>query len=444
MGAIHDACAVLAVGDELVLGEKLDTNSMWLSERLGSLGAPAVEHATVGDDRATIAGAIRRLAARAPLVLVTGGLGPTADDLTREGLADAMGDELVRDEEAMAQIEAMFRARGRVMHEMNRAQALRPKGATCLRNEVGTAPGLHGRVARGDGSFADVFCLPGPPKEMKPMVEGLVVPRLRLPAGGALRTKLIRVLGWAESDAAAALQACEGGDLLARTNDPVVGVTASAGELTFRIRARGEDAERRIEWAAAQVRGVFGALCVGEDDETPPAATLRALRERGETLAVVESCTGGLLGATLSEIPGASDVLLGGWITYSNAMKQGEVQVPGATLAAHGAVSEETARAMALGGLFQSAADHCVAITGVAGPGGGSEGKPVGTVWIAHAWSTERGHGVDARLFRFAGDREVVRVRSVRAALAMLHLHAKGEASRTLVNEVEGSARGEG
>jgi PncC family amidohydrolase len=217
-----------------------------------------------------------------------------------------------------------------------------------------------------------------------------------------------------------------------------VGVTASAGELTFRIRARGDEraAREKLEWGAAKLRRAFGALCIGEDVESPAAATLRMLRERDETLAVVESCTGGLFGATLTEVAGSSDVFLGGWITYSNAMKQGEVSVPGATLAEHGAVSEETARAMALGGLFQSAADHAIAITGVAGPDGGTDEKPVGTVWIAHAWSTDDERGVDARLFRFPGDRERVRIRSVRAALAMLNLRVRGEPERTLANEV--------
>lgn len=438
MSTIHDACAIVSIGDELVLGEKLDTNTMWLSAFFADLGATPVEHATVGDDRAQIASTIRRLAARAPLVIVTGGLGPTADDLTREGLADAMGDELVRDDEALAHIEALFRARGREMNELNRVQAMRPSRGECLRNDVGTAPGVYGRVERGDGAFADVFCVPGPPREMKPMVEGMIAPRLHLRARDRVRTKLIRVLGWAESDAASVLKGCEGGDLLARSNDPVVGVTASAGELTFRIRAKGDEraATERLEWAASQIRESFGALCVGEDEESAAAATLRVLRERDESLAVVESCTGGLLGATLTEVPGSSDVFLGGWITYTNAMKQGEVNVPGDTIAGRGAVSEETARAMALGGLFQSAADHALAITGVAGPGGGSDEKPVGTVWIAHAWSTAEGRGVDARRFLFPGDREVVRVRSVRAALAMLNLRVKGEPERVLVNEV--------
>ncbi len=438
MSTIHDACAILSIGDELVLGEKLDTNTMWLSALLADVGAPPVEHVTVGDDLDLIASAMRRLAERAPLVICTGGLGPTADDLTREGLARAMGDSLVRDDEALAHIEEMFRKRGRVMNELNRVQTMRPSRAECLRNDVGTAPGLHGHVDRGNGTSADVFCVPGPPREMKPMVEGLIVPRLRLRSQDRVRTKLIRVLGWAESDAAGVLKGSEGGDLLARTNDPVVGVTASAGELTFRVRAKGDESQatERLEWAAGRIREAFGALCVGEDDESAAAATLRVLRERDETLAVVESCTGGMLGATLTEVPGSSDVFLGGWITYTNAMKQGEVNVPGATIAEHGAVSEETARAMALGGLFQSAADHALAITGVAGPGGGSDEKPVGTVWIAHAWSTAEGRGVEARLFHFPGDREIVRVRSVRAALAMLNLRVKGEPERALVNEV--------
>lgn len=437
----HDTCAILAVGDELSLGEKLDTNSMWLADRLATLGALPVEHVTVGDDLDLIASTMRRLAQRVPLVIVTGGLGPTADDLTRDALALAMNDPLVRDDEELAHISAFFAQRGRAITEINKVQAMRPSRARCLRNLVGTAPGLHGRVEReGHTEPCDVFCVPGPPREMQPMVERLVLPSLRLRTRDALRTKLVRVLGTAESDAAAALKATPGGDLLARTNDPVVGVTASAGELTFRIRARGDDATTRdkLEWAAAHIRAAFGALCVGEDDESAPAGALRALRERGETLVVVESCTGGLLGATLTEVPGSSDVVLGGWITYSNEMKTAEVGVPAHAIAHYGAVSEQTVRAMAEGALVAASgqrASHALAISGVAGPSGGTPDKPLGTVWVAHAYRTRDAIGCDAREFNFPGDRASVRIRAVRAAIAMLHLRVRGEAHRPLANE---------
>lgn len=437
----HDTCAILAVGDELSLGEKLDTNSMWLADRLGAAGSLPVEHATVGDDLDRIASTIRRLAAQVPLLLVTGGLGPTPDDLTRDALALAMNDTLVRDDEELAHIAAFFAQRGRDITDINKVQAMRPSSARCLRNLVGTAPGLHGHVDRaGHAEPCDVFCVPGPPREMQPMVERLVLPSLRLRTRDALRTKLVRVLGTAESDAAAALKSAPGGDLLARTNDPVVGVTASAGELTFRVRARGDEeaARQKLEWAASQIRAAFGALCVGEDDESAPAAALRALRERNETLVVVESCTGGLLGATLTEVPGSSDVVLGGWITYSNEMKAAEVGVPAHAIEHYGAVSEQTARAMAEGALVAASgqrANHALAISGVAGPTGGAPDKPVGTVWIAHAFRTREAIGCDSRLFNFPGDRASVRIRAVRAAIAMLHLRVKGETHRPLANE---------
>ncbi|MBX3353679.1 MAG: CinA family nicotinamide mononucleotide deamidase-related protein [Phycisphaeraceae bacterium] len=437
----HDTCAILAVGDELSLGEKLDTNSMWLAERLATLGSVPVEHVTVGDDLDLIASTMRRLAQRVPLLLVTGGLGPTADDLTRDALSLAMDDALIRDDDELAHIAAFFAQRGRAISEINKVQAMRPTRARCLRNLVGTAPGLHGRIDReGHAGGCDVFCVPGPPREMQPMVERLVVPALSLRTRDPLHVKLVRVLGLAESDAAATLKACPEGDLLARANDPVVGVTASAGELTFRIRARGDarEAHPKLEWAASQIRGAFGALCMGEDDESAPAAALRALRERNETLVVVESCTGGLLGATLTEVPGSSDVVLGGWITYSNAMKTAEVGVPAHAIEHYGAVSEQTVRAMAEGALVAATgqrANHALAISGVAGPSGDAPDKPVGTVWIAHAFRTREAIGSDARLFNFPGDRAGVRIRAVRAALAMLHLRVRGETYRLLANE---------
>ncbi len=443
----HTACVIISIGDELTLGQSLDTNSRWLSARLLECGIVTARRVTVPDDAGAIERAMREAAADAGLVISTGGLGPTEDDLTRVALAAAMGDELVEDAEALRAIGGWYAARGSRMPATNRVQAMRPRGAACLPNPHGTAPGLRARLGG-----ADVFCLPGPPREMGPMFESCVAPALRPPAGRVVRTRALPTFGYGESRVAELL-----GDLMRRGRNPLVGTTASAGVVTVRLRYEGgaSGAEDALAATERAVRAALGAAVLTPEGEarerTLAGVVLDLLKERGETLAVAESCTGGLLGAILTEVPGSSAVFAGGWITYTNAMKHAELGVPdrfvpdAADARAPGAVSEETARAMALGCrerarfALRGAAgvDHALAITGVAGPEGGTGAKPVGTVWVCRA---SRDGTVDARRFLFRGGRDAVRTWSAMSALGMLRLKLLG-VEMELLGEVE---RGEG
>jgi len=436
MDRLHTRAAVVATGDELAIGQSLNTNTMWIADRLMAAGIETVEHVVLGDDRAAVAAAIRRLAGEVPLVIVTGGLGPTADDVTRDALAEAAGEELVLDEGALAAIGGRLRGLGREMTAYQRMQAMRPRSAACLPNDNGTAPGLH-MVVGGGGAGADVFCLPGPPREMKPMFERDVLPRLRPDPARTARTRVLHAAGIFEAEAAARL-----GELMDRGRNPLVGITVSAGGLAVRIRAVGEAGEggealeRSLEATAGAVRRRLGPYIYGEGEETLESVVVAALRRAGRTLACVESCTGGGLGAAVTRVPGSSDVFVGGWVTYSNAMKERLVGVPAEVLRENGAVSEPTARAMAVGGLERSGADLCVSITGIAGPGGGSAAKPVGTVCVGLARRESGGPAVTVRRLLISGEREDVRERSVRTALMMVLL-----AVRDGPGALEGSMR---
>jgi nicotinamide-nucleotide amidase len=421
-------CAILAIGDELTTGQKVDTNSAWLSARLLDRGIGTVEHATVPDEPEAIGAAIRRLARAADIVIVTGGLGPTADDLTRQGLAIALDErDLVEDEGALADICRWFESSGRSMPEPNRVQALRPRSATWLPNNFGTAPGLRAQIAGG----AVTFCLPGPPREMRPMFEASVLPELPQP-DRAVVARFLHTFGAGESQVAEML-----GDLMDRDRNPLVGTTASGGVVTCRLRAEFDSkdaAEAALDETEDQVREKLGDLIFGAGDDTLQSALIGLLRARSHTLATVESCTGGLLGALLTEIAGASDVYSGGWVTYTDEMKTAEVNVPREVLGRRGAVSREVACAMARGGRAASGADWALAITGVAGPGGGSKAKPVGTVWIGLAGPDE---ALDVRRFQFKGNRGDVREWSARSALGIVRLQLIGRPERTLLRQAE-------
>lgn len=433
MERVHTRAGIIATGDELAIGQSLNTNTMWLADRLMAAGVETVEHVVLGDDRAAVAAAIRRLARAVPLVIVTGGLGPTLDDVTRQALGDAMGEEMVEDAGALEAIAAKLRARGREMTPYQWMQALRPKGAVCLRNDEGTAPGLHG-VVRGaegeEGGGADVFCLPGPPREMRPMYEREVAPRLRVDPGRVTRTLVLHVTGMLEAEAAVRL-----GELMDRSRNPLVGITVSRGGLAVRIRGWGADqaaVEREVARTGEAVRERLGPYVFAEGGETLEGVVVMELRRAGRRLACVESCTGGGLGAAVTRVAGASDVFVGGWVTYSNQLKERLIGVPGDLLRRHGAVSSEVARAMAEGGLERSGATDCLSITGVAGPGGGSAEKPVGTVYVGLARAQAAGGAAtEVRRFSIAGTREDVRERSVRVALSMLLFALRGDGGGT-------------
>jgi len=428
--------AIFSLGDELVLGQTLDTNSAWLSDRLTALGVRIIEHTTVADDFDAIADAFARLVGTVDLIVTTGGLGPTTDDLTRDVLAEVAGEDLVEDPEALGWVRGWFRGRGHTMPANNAVQALRPRSARCLRNDQGTAPALitriGGRAGSGTGA-TDVLCLPGPPRELMPIFEREIGAIVRADPAFTIATRTLPTFGMGESAVAERL-----GGVMARDRNPLVGTTASRGVVTCRLRYQGPPgaAEGALDKTEREVRERLGPIVLrtGGAAESLAEVVLDLLRARSQTLCTVESCTGGMLGEELTTPAGASDVYLGGFVTYTNALKSSLVGVPPDLLDEHGAVSAPVARAMALGGLERTGADHALAITGVAGPSGGTPDKPVGTVWIALA---SRAHErPDVRRFRFGGDRANVRAWSARAAMGMVRLRLMGE-DMTLLGEVD-------
>lgn len=418
--------AVLAIGDELTSGERVDTNSAWISARAAALGVTTVEHRTAGDDPARIVRSIRDLAATASVLVITGGLGPTLDDLTRQSLADVLAEPLIEDAQALSDLVAWYAGRGRPMPETNRVQALRPASARCLPNPNGTAPGLAVTIGR-----AHVFCLPGPPREMTPMFDREVAPVLDAGGDNRVRVRTVPTFGLGESLVAELL-----GGLMDRSRNPLVGTTASGCIVTCRVRHAGSagDAERLLDATVAAIRDRLGpAVLTDHDAEDDGLVLVRVLsdrlRTRSQTVAVVESCTGGLLGEMITRLPGSSAIFAGGLLTYSNELKTRLAGVDPALIHQHGAVSREVALAMAAGGLEQTGAEHALAITGVAGPGGGTDAKPVGTVWIARASADQTS---EARCFVFRGGRDAIRLWSATSALGVLRLALCGSQQKLL------------
>ncbi len=415
--------ALLSVGDEIILGQIEDSNAPWLARELQALGAMPGERRTVGDDRARIAAAMQALARNHRALILTGGLGPTLDDLTRDALADAGGPNaaLVVDEAGVVAVRAWFAARGRAMPESNLRQAFRPATAQLLDNPNGTAPGLTMRLGG-----CQVFCLPGPPNEMKPMFLRLVAPLVRR-EGLAVATAALHTIGVGESALAEML-----GELMDRDREPTVGTTASGGIVTVRVRSVGtSDAARAaLEETVRACTARLGTLIYGRDGEPLAAALGALLVARQDTLVTAESCTGGLLSAMLTDIVGSSAWFRGGFITYENARKTIDLGVKSDQLTQHGAVSHEVAIAMARGALLRTNATVAIATTGIAGPSGGSDEKPVGTVFVSVA---VRGEAIYSRRFHFPGDRASVRLRTASLALASARFALLGEPTRDLL-----------
>ncbi len=405
---------IIGIGDELTLGQTVDTNSSWLSEQLMALGIPVLAHLVVPDDRAATAAAIRQAAAAAELTIVTGGLGPTQDDLTRDALADAAGAPLEERPDALAAVAAWFKHHQRTMSASNRVQALCPRGSDWLDNDCGTAPGLRVRIGQ-----ATVYAFPGVPREMKSMFLRHLAPTLAAQSGRVILTRTIRTFGEGESQLGERL-----GELMRRGGNPVVGTTVSLGVVSVRVRSEAStlaEAEAALQATVAEIQTRLGELIYGADDDTLARAVGRLLKERGMTLATAESCTGGGVAAQITDIPGASAWFRGGWVVYSNALKTSALGVPTELIAKDGSVSESVARAMAAGALARGGADCALALTGIAGPDGGTVDKPVGTVWIALAMPGAGGPPViTAQRVLFPGDRAAVRDRAGKTALNML------------------------
>ncbi|KAF0654289.1 competence/damage-inducible protein CinA-like protein [Cyanobium sp. Copco_Reservoir_LC18] len=397
-GAPGDAgVEVLCIGTELLLGNIVNGNARWLAEQLAALGVVHHRQQVVGDNRERLIEAVQQASGRCRVLVTTGGLGPTPDDLTTEAIAAAFGADLVEHGEIWAAIQARITARGRTVAPSNRKQALLPRGAQVLPNPTGTAPGMIWTPVPG----FTVLTFPGVPSELRAMWHATAAPWLRQAglAGGVFASRMLRFWGVAESDLAERVH-----DLLALEN-PTVAPYAGAGEVKLRVTARAGDAAAAAALLApveAELRRRTGSSCFGADGDSLASVVLAALRRRGETLAVAESCTGGGLGAALVAVPGASEVFLGGVIAYANAVKQALLGVPAAVLERHGAVSDPVAVAMAEGVRHLTGATWAVAVTGIAGPGGGSDGKPVGLVHIAVAGPD----GCRSEAVRFGSGRE--------------------------------------
>ena len=405
---------VVTIGDELLLGYTIDTNAAHLARTLAAEGVEISRRTTVGDTADAIAAAVREGLDRAGAVITTGGLGPTSDDLTKPAIAALFGRGMVLDEEHLAWMEERFtRLFQRPMPAANRQQAMLPEGARKLRNNHGSAPGIWLEDDRGRW----VAMLPGVPREMRGMLADTLLPLVRERLGDdrrVVRSRTLRTTGVGESfiaDRVASLQSGVGDvDLSYLPN-------AEGTDLRLTVRgARPDDASARLAAAAERLRTVVGDALYGEDGVDLAAVVLDLCWEKGLTIGVAESCTGGLLGARLTAIPGSSDVVVGGVIAYSNELKSALLDVPPGVLAHQGAVSDPVVRAMASGARAATGASVGVAITGIAGPGGGSEEKPVGTVWIA----SDLEGAVESRRLRLIGDRAEVRQRAAQAALEMV------------------------
>jgi nicotinamide-nucleotide amidase len=379
---------LINTGSELMLGRVLNTHQQWLCRRLADLGYVVTRQVAVADTGHDIEAATREALARADLVITTGGLGPTSDDITRDLIAQLLGKKLQEEPTIVRHIEQFFASRKRVMPASTRVQAMVPEGAAVLANPNGTAPGLAMEVKpnafRADGRASWLVMLPGPPRELRPMFNDIVVPLLHrvLPIDGQYVCRTLRSIGIGESQVADKI----GGplrDALARGLD--LGYCAHVGAVDVRLAAHGPQAAQLVGDAETVVREQLGPNIFAEDDETLEAVIVRLLTDRKQTLVLAESCTGGAIAHRLTNVPGASAVLLAGLVTYSNNAKQKFLGVRAETLAAHGAVSEAVAREMAEGARRQTGADFSLSVTGIAGPGGGSDEKPVGTVFIGLA-----------------------------------------------------------
>ena len=414
-------CEIVAVGTELLLGQIVDTNSSWMGERLALAGIDSHFQVKVGDNRARIVDTIRHALSRSDAVILCGGLGPTQDDITREAIAEVMGVALVRDDAMGEKIRRGFEARGRRFTENNLRQADHPEGASFIPEMPGTAPGLVCPVGeRGSKAEQVIYAVPGVPFEMRQMVEGTILPDLRRRAGVAavIRSRVLK--SWGESESRLAELLAGRIEALDRTGNPTIAFQASGIEgLKIRITAKAEDAaaaEAFIAGEEARVRAIVGDAIFATDEQTMESVVLDLLRGRGLSLAVAESLTGGLVGARLSAVPGASDVFRGAVVSYAGEVKFDLLGVPEGPV-----VSTDAAKAMALGVRERLGADVGIATTGVAGPAE-QEGHPPGTVFLGLAHRDR----AEALRVRLPGDRRRVREYAVISVLNLLRLRVSG------------------
>lgn len=411
--------ALLSTGDELVTGRTVDTNANFIADRLAAIGLEVVAIFVVGDYPERMRRAWEQALGEADVVISTGGLGPTADDLTTETVSALTGRPLHQDDAVADHIRQMFAAMGRVMPENNLRQARFPEGATVIANALGTAPGFRLALER-DGRPRHLVVLPGVPREMKPMLEQAVIPWLQAERGGGdeFASRVFQTFGLSESALDEMVAAC------IRPDEARIAFRAAFPQISVRLTVQDEPgrAAARLEALAARLRAHVGDYIYGEGDVKMEAVVGSLLAERGLTLALAESCTGGLVGSRITDVPGSSRYLRGGVVAYANEAKEAQLGVAAATLARHGAVSEETAAEMARGARRLFGADLGLAITGIAGPDGGTAEKPVGTVCFALASAD----GVVSRRYKLWGTRDWVKILSSQVALDWVRRHVLG------------------
>lgn len=404
------------MGTELLMGNIVNTNARYLAERLSELGIDSFFQTTVGDNPLRLSSAIEIALSRANLLIFSGGLGPTTDDLTKETVAAAFNRELVLDEASLVHMEKRFAALGRVMVESNRKQAYFPVGSIIIPNPNGTAPGC---IIEADNGVAAIL-LPGPPNEFVPMVDGFVADYLRANSDAVLLSRTLKVFGIGESSMAEMLR-----DIIAEQHNPTIAPYALTGEAKLRITARAKtinEGEALITPVAEKVKERLGEAVYSMNDESMQEVCARLLLEKGQTLSLAESCTGGMLASKCVDIAGSSHWFVEGCVTYSNEAKMQRLGVPGGILKAHGAVSSQTAEYMAEGMRRTSKSDVALSITGIAGPDGGTAEKPVGLVFVGLASAM----GTMSIRFNLSGSRTRIREIACLHALNLLRIHLQG------------------
>jgi nicotinamide-nucleotide amidase len=376
---------LISVGTELLLGEIVDTNAAYLSQKLAEIGVDVYHRHTVGDNLSRLAEAVGLALSRSDVIILSGGLGPTEDDLTRQAIAEATGRVLLRSPQAVDRLREFFASRGRVPTDNNLRQADAPEGAVLLDNPVGTAPGI---LLEHD--CRQIYALPGPPTELHRMFTDQVLPRLEETSdlqGQRLYCHSLLLADIGESNAAAILA-----ELIHDQSDPSIALYASPAQVRVRLATKAADAQtahHRLQAAAEDIRCLLGDHVFGTNEDTMESVIGQLLRQRHATLSVAESCTGGLIASRITDVPGSSDYFLGGTVAYANEIKQALLGVPGSVLDTYGAVSAECAQAMAEGARTSFGTDFAAATTGIAGPDGGTPEKPVGLVYIAVADETD-------------------------------------------------------
>ena len=429
--------SIVSIGNELLNGQTVDTNAAYISDKLLAVNIPVISVYTIGDDSNAIIRAFNLACSDADVVIATGGLGPTDDDLTRQALAEFLGAELQLQDELLQKIRDFFARRSLQMPDKNKIQAYIPVGAMAIANNLGTAPGIMAsldsrpaspqsvRTPQEDAQRRSIqyqasrllFALPGVPSEMKQMFEESVLTMLQQVAGKqAIVVLKLKCFGAGESVIAEML-----GDMMQRGRNPLVNCTVQYGVVTLQIVATAKNKEKALQMAEndeKSLRNTLGKLVYGTGEQTLAEVVGEKLARNKKTLAVAESCTGGVLAKLLTDIPGASRYFMYGWVAYSNQAKIRELGVPDDLIQKYGAVSEQVAEAMAQGARRKAGTDFAIATTGIAGPTGGSEQKPVGLVYIA----VDSDGGCETAHYLFSHDRDFIRLRAAQTALNMLRL----------------------